>query len=290
MQQKSIKSWFNNRYLVIATMHEKEKVIAPILETQLGVNIQVPKQFNTDEFGTFTRDIKRLGTQIEAARYKAQKALEMTGEKLAIASEGSFIPHPAFPFVSCDREIVLLLDLEHNLEIIALEISLETNHSHQKIKNVQEALEFAEKVGFPEHGLVVMLTANTTDKQHIYKGITEQSQLIEIVENALNESLNQTIHLETDMRAMVNPKRMKVIEKATQNLVKIIYQQCPECACPGFNIKESKPGLPCGLCSFPTESILLHIYHCQRCNFVEEKLFPNGIKTADPTYCQYCNP
>ncbi|WP_124975014.1 DUF6671 family protein [Aphanothece sacrum] len=290
MLSNSIKSWFANRNLVIATMHKKEQVIMPLVEAELGVNCITIPDFNTDQFGTFTRDINRRGTQIEAARKKAQTALEITGETLAIASEGSFMSHPAFPFVSCDREIVLLLDQKHDLEIIGQEISTETNHTHQSIKTLDEALNFAEKTKFPDHGLVVMLSPKSIDKNYIYKGINTENKLIETVEKCLKQSNNGTIHIETDMRAMFNPTRMKVIEKATQNLIKTIYQQCPQCYYPGFDVIKRQSGLPCGLCGLATDSILLDIYQCQQCNFSQEKKFPTGIETADPSQCQYCNP
>jgi hypothetical protein len=77
-------------------MHHKERVIVPVLQQELGIKCIVPENFNTDIFGTFTREVERPGTQIAAARLKAQQALEVTGETLAIASEGSFTLHPSF--------------------------------------------------------------------------------------------------------------------------------------------------------------------------------------------------
>jgi len=61
---------FVNRVAVLATMHHKEKVIAPIIEQELGIKVIVPQDFDTDRFGTFTREVKRTGNQIEAARLK----------------------------------------------------------------------------------------------------------------------------------------------------------------------------------------------------------------------------
>ncbi|MBC1225360.1 hypothetical protein GNF09_37015, partial [Nostoc sp. UCD120] len=93
---------FNERLVVLATMHQKEKVIAPLLEQELGIKIIVPQDFNTDIFGTFTREVERPGTQIAAAKLKAEKALELTQENLAVASEGSFTPHPFVPYIYCN--------------------------------------------------------------------------------------------------------------------------------------------------------------------------------------------
>jgi len=50
----------------------KERVIAPVLEPALGCQIELVDGFDTDQLGTFTRDIPRDGTQLEAARKKAR--------------------------------------------------------------------------------------------------------------------------------------------------------------------------------------------------------------------------
>ncbi|MEB3311772.1 MAG: DUF6671 family protein [Snowella sp.] len=282
--------WFQNRTIVIATKHQKEQVIAPLLTEAFNLNVIVPPDFDTDQFGTFTRDIKRRGTQIEAARFKAEAILEQTGESLAIASEGSFAPHPAFPFISANREIVLLLDKKHDLVIYGEELSTETNHYHQTVKTIEEALVFAEKIGFPEHGLVAMFDPDTQHPEQIFKGIQSQEEFIKTVQFVLQESLTKTAHLETDMRAMCNPTRMKVIEKATQNLIQKLRQYCPQCNIPGFDVTEKRSGLPCSWCNAPTSLILAEVYQCHRCHFQQEQRFPTGIKAADPTYCSYCNP
>ncbi|MFM6062276.1 MAG: DUF6671 family protein [Microcystis panniformis] len=279
---------FQDRIAILGTMHGKERVIAPILAQEIGLKVIVPDNFNTDRFGTFTRDIKRIGTQIETARRKAQEAIELSGYEIGIASEGSFYPHPNLPLVSCNRELILLLDRVHNLEIIGQAIVTETNHAHQTVTNLAAALEFAEKIGFPSHGLVVMFDKNSLDSEQIFKGITDEKNFVKIVEDILDK--NGKVHLETDMRAMHNPTRMKAIAAATTNLVQKLNQLCPNCGCPGFDIIERKAGLPCGLCHFPTSLIKLELYGCQSCDYREEKLFPNGEKTADPMYCEYCNP
>jgi hypothetical protein len=81
---------FADRHAVIATRHRKELAIAPILETGLGLRITVPPDFDSDLFGTFTRDINRPANQIQTAKLKAKRAIELMDIDLAIASEGSF--------------------------------------------------------------------------------------------------------------------------------------------------------------------------------------------------------
>ncbi len=287
MQENSL---FTNRVAVLATMHQKERAIAPILEEDLGIKVIVPPDFNTDVFGTFTREVKRPGNQIEAARLKAEKVLELTGETLAIASEGSFIPHPSIPFISSNREIVIILDKKHNLEIIGEEFSPQTNHNHFVIENIEQAFHFAKKVGFPEHGLVVMFDESPKDSSEVIKGITTEEKLIEAVNFVLENSPTGKAHIETDMRAMFNPTRMQNIAKATRNLVKKINNRCPNCSTPGFDINRIIKGLPCGICGISTPLTRAVIYQCQKCGFSQEKLFPNGNEYADPAQCMYCNP
>lgn len=281
---------FSGRVAVIATMHHKEQAIAPRLEKALGIQPVVPANFDTDALGTFTRDINRPANQLTTARLKAKAALDLTGETLAIASEGSFGPHPQIPFVPCDQEIVLLLDREQNLEIVGYVISTDTNYRSQTIRSPEAAFTFAQTVGFPEHGLVVMAIAEGKPTTVIAKGITTQSHLEDVVGQGLSQAPTKTVHLETDMRALYNPTRMNVIAQATDNLLIEIARCCPNCGCPGFSEVKRHPGLPCSLCYAPTSLTLAVVYGCQRCAFQQEDKFPGGQRFADPGQCPYCNP
>ena len=282
-------SIYNNRVAILATMHNKEKVISPLLKEHLGLNLIVSQGLNTDVFGTFTREIKRPDTQIITARLKAKKALEMDDEKIAIASEGSFAPHPLIPYIYANREIIIFLDQENDLEIIGELFSIETNFNHQTISSLEESEEFAQKVGFPEHGLVISFDNISTGKTEFIKGITSKENLINSVEIAIKNT-NGKFHIETDMRAMYNPTRMKNIAFATQDLINKINSLCPQCNTPGFMINQKIPGLPCELCHQPTSLIKAVIFQCQKCGFTQQQLFPNNQEFADPSLCEYCNP
>lgn len=48
---------FGGRSLVIATRHQKEKVIAPLLEDALGVKCFTIADLNTDLLGTFSGEV-----------------------------------------------------------------------------------------------------------------------------------------------------------------------------------------------------------------------------------------
>ena len=280
--------FFANRVAMLATMHRKEQAIAPLLESHLGVRVAVPADFDTDTFGTFTGDVKRPSDQLTTARLKAAAVLRQTGKSLAIASEGSFGPHPQIPFIACDRELVLLIDRTHQLEIVGECLSTDTNYRSQVIHSPADALAFAEAVGFPQHGLVVK--GGEANDQIFGKGITDKDQLVALVENALGQSSLRTARLETDMRALYNPTRMAVIAQATEDLVRAIARSCPSCDCPGFSAVKQFPGLPCDLCGTPTLLTLAQLYRCQRCQFEQRLPGDHGFAAADPSYCPHCNP
>jgi hypothetical protein len=170
---------------------------------------------------------------------------------------------------------------------VGTEISLETNFAHTTIETVEEAFSFAKKVGFPSHGLVVMSNSQPSNSDHIFKGVVTEKELVEAVNTIINLS-EKKAHLETDMRAMYNPTRMKVIAQATQTLINIILNHCPNCDYPGFDIVGTLAGLSCAMCKFPTDLIKAEIYQCQKCSFQQVK--DKDIQFADPMYCNYCNP
>ncbi|PRY82866.1 DUF6671 family protein [Alkalibacterium olivapovliticus] len=281
---------FTGREAVIATMHKKETVIAPILKETLGIELIVPEGFNSDQFGTFTGETKRTGNQMEAARLKAEGAMNQFGQTLSISSEGSFGPHPMIPFLPYNREIVLLIDKENDIEISGVAATTETAFKHKVVRNHSEAHAFALSAGFPETGMVVKVSEGTKDPEDIFKGITTHRHLEESVHEALLKSTDQTIFIETDVRALFNPKRMKTIETATKDLVKNVLSLCPQCSWPGYSVTDSKKGLPCGWCKRPTELTLSLHYECSKCNYNEERLYPLGKEQADPGHCSYCNP
>ncbi|MCD8508905.1 MAG: hypothetical protein LRY73_02760 [Bacillus sp. (in: Bacteria)] len=281
---------FFGRVGCLATMHQKEQVISPILNEELGIQVIIPDRLNTDEFGTFTGERSRRGDQLEAAKQKALQGLELTGEKLAFASEGSFGPHPYIPYVAMNIELVVMIDLEHDLEIVGEAISHTSNFGQKRIKSVEEGVEFAEKAGFPEHGMIVRSSENTHKKHKIIKGIHSKEELEQAVSLMLKKYPFGQAFVETDMRAMHNPTRMTQIKEATEDLVNKIKHLCPNCSTPGFTLSERKKGLPCMDCGFPTDVIRSHIYSCKKCNAMEEIMFPHGKEKANPSQCMFCNP
>lgn len=273
---------FEGRRLIIATKHKKESVIAPLLEEHLGIKCFVPTDFDTDKLGTFTGEIERKEDALTTVRQKCLLAMEEYQCDLGIASEGSFGPHPSIFIAHADDEFLIFIDKKNNLEIIVRELSLDTNFNATTVNCFQDVVDVVKTVGFPKHALILK-NANT-----VVKGI----QSWELLEESFNflSTNNYPIIAETDMRAMFNPTRMKVIKKTTLKLVEKIKCLCPQCHTPGFGVINFKSGLPCEWCGSPTKSTICHIYQCQKCRFELEKLYPNNKNKEDPMYCDYCNP
>jgi hypothetical protein len=277
---------FTGRKLLIATKHQKEMTIAPILEKELAVKCYTSDVFDTDLLGTFSGELQRKDDALTTLRNKCIGASIANNCDLILASEGSFGAHPSIFFANANVELVMLKDFKNDIEIVAREISMETNFNGKTITSEYELLAFAEQIQFPSHGIILRPAEKVYTKMH--KGIVTHELLLQHYKELKAEFVS--VYAETDMRALFNPTRMKVIEKATQNLIEKIKHLCPNCSTPGFDIVTAQAGLPCENCSLPTRSTLSYLYQCKKCNHTENKLYPRGIQFEDPTYCDNCNP
>jgi hypothetical protein len=277
---------FEGRKLVIATKHGKESVISTLLEETFGVITCVPNSLDTDVLGTFSGEVERIHDPLTTARLKCQMAMDIANCDLAIASEGSFGPHPALYFVPADDELLLFVDKLNALEIVVREISTNTNFKGGFIQSGEELLDFASRSNFPSHALIIKAEKNGIKEAR--KGIMDQEMLLSTFIDF--QQRFGKVYVETDMRAMHNPTRMDVIRNATLKLIEKINSKCPKCELPGFSITDRKTGLPCEICNWPTQSTLSFIYHCQGCSYSLEVKFPNGKTTEEALYCDLCNP
>lgn len=277
---------FEGRTIIIATKHSKEKVIAPILQKELGLICYVDEIFDTDTLGTFTGEVERVFDPLTTAKAKCIKAMELNNCEIGIANEGSFGPHPSIYFVPADDEIIVFIDKKNNFEITSREISTETNFNAQYVTSEKELIDFANKALFPSHALI--LRSAKDEHIEIHKGIQQLDKLTSHFHRMI--STYGRVYVETDMRAMYNPSRMKVIEKAAQKLVDKIKDTCPQCNFPGFDISSVQKGLPCSLCGTPTNSVLSYNKKCKSCGFENTIMYPHQKSAEDPMYCDVCNP
>lgn len=280
-----VKNYFSGQTLVIASMHGKEKVLKPLFES-LGVKVVVTKELNTDDFGTFSGEVERPGSALETARKKCRLGAQLTGESLVLASEGSFGAHPVLGFVPANEELLVLSNLKTGWEIRAKVISTQTNFAGNDYTDWEDLLFFAATAGFPSHGLIVR--AAKDDYTEIHKGIRDWDKLKASFQYFRKRSGH--VYVETDMRAHLNPTRLKVIREAGEKLLSVIQNTCPVCEGPGFAVREVVKGLPCGQCNTPTQTAKAHVYFCQHCGHTEKNEFPEKKRKEDPMFCEDCNP
>jgi hypothetical protein len=62
------------RRVVLASMHRNEEAISPPFQTILGVDVAAVPGLDTDELGSFSGEIARVGTMGEVAIRKAGSA------------------------------------------------------------------------------------------------------------------------------------------------------------------------------------------------------------------------
>ena len=277
--------WKNRRGCIVS-MHKKQEVIAPLLSSELGIICTPLEAVDTDALGTFSGELERKGSPLEALRAKCQLAIDCGWDDIVIASEGSFGPHPQMYFAYADDEWVMLKDVKHNLEILGRHVSSHTNFNAKEVSDWKALQLFAEQVKFPSHALILRPAVDVYSEMQ--KGISTWEKLEEVF-HSLKETFG-SVYVETDMRAHFNPSRMAVIQRATEDLVRMLKSVCPSCNAPGYGVVEVFPGLPCESCGMPTASTLKHLYRCQHCSHSSEHLYPRGKKKESPMYCSFCNP
>lgn len=286
MNNRDVLAGWATRHGVLATMHGKETTISPIIKASLGISLSVPDKFNTDHFGTFTRDIARAGDQLSAARSKALAALALTGYDLAIASEGSFGVHPLVPYCAANLELVLLIDSSNDCEVVGHYRSSEHLARSEVVSTVSGAVAKALAWGFPTQGVIIRRSPHS--QSDIYKDIDTITEFENIASALLSRWSTTQICIETDMRAHRCPSRRELIRKATDDLVKNCRSVCPECGLPGFVVTRVERGLPCRCCGQPTDMIRIHISRCRGC--MAELITNTPEEFADPGECAHCNP
>lgn len=271
--------------VALLTQHGKEATLADVLGQGLGCRIQHVSHYDTDQFGTFTRDIARFGSQLDAARAKARMGMRLSGLPIGLASEGAFGPDPVSFLLPQNLELLLWMDERLGIEVVAT-ASGNTNFSHKTVCDWAEAKRFAELAGFPEHYLIV----RPDDEHHpqFRKGLSNWDAFQDAIDWALRLSSAGKAFIETDMRAFANPTRMLTIRRAAAALVEKLNSLCPACAAPGFAKSGIIRGLPCEDCGQPTEVAKADIHRCVRCE--HQILVDCERHFAAAGNCVYCNP
>lgn len=277
-----------NGPICLATRHGKERALARPFRVGLGLNLVV-SGCDTDQLGTFSGERERPGDALATCRRKALLGLEQTGLALGLASEGSFGPHPTVPWLPVGRELLVLLDREHGLEVVEERLELRTNYGQQSLGPDDDPGAWLQRIGFPAHGVIVR-PASWTPGAPLFKGLTTAADLQGALAHSRRADPGGRVLLETDMRAHLNPTRMASLRRLGLALVRRLRCPCPDCGAPGWGLVDSAGGLPCSWCAEPTALIQQEIWGCPHCGARRSQPRRDGLLVADPGHCQHCNP
>jgi len=271
--------------VVLLTQHGKEGLLGPILQSGIGCRVERVSDFDTDRLGTFTREIPRFGSQLDAARRKAHIGMELGRSRFGLASEGTFGVDPYTGLLPWNVELVLLIDQEFGLEFTGVAHGVAPD-AQCVLTDWNELEAWAAKLGFPAQHL--MLRPNGPHDPRLRKGIADRAALAEAFAWAAGCADAGEVFVESDLRAQGNPARQGMIRRAAEDLVVRMRSGCPACGTPGYWMSAALGGLPCEDCGAPTAEIAAHIWSCLACSHREQRpLAPRG---ADPARCTRCNP
>ncbi len=269
----------------LLTRHGKENVIAPLLAQHLNASLTVTGNFDTDNLGTFSGEVKRELTPKECAFKKAVLATELTGLSLGLGSEGSF-GASAYGFGVFNQELITCYDRENNWSVTGCYAGFSSARS-QIIENIKMLDDFLTATP-PDQALTLKSTTQ------LEKGIYGADNIRNILNSKFGESLNHTEKLQEpitvsyDLRAYHCPERRIHIAKACENLIERLKAICPECKTPGFWPDKSIAGLTCCGCGAPTKCTKARIATCTACNY--SATYPTTETFAKQDFCDFCNP
>jgi hypothetical protein len=280
---------YAGRTAALATMHGKERVIAPAFAEAVGLALIVPPGLDTDAFGTFSGEAPRVGTMLEVAILKARAGMARAGVKIAVASEGTFAPHARIGILPAAIELMALVDDESGQVISESIVSLATNFDRVIVSPNDNTGAFLEQVQFPSHGIVVRPHAGGPAAA-VWKGLVAEATVARAIELAAAISADGAAIVETDMRAHFNPTRMASLGELAWRLAARVARLCPQCGAPGYDVVERKAGLACLDCGTATSLVACEIVRCDSCGASEERAPPHGLLGAAPMHCPSCNP
>jgi hypothetical protein len=279
---------FRNSTIVFATNHH-ESIAArdPFLRV---LNSRIEELvIDSDKLGTFSGEIERRGTMLDALRGKIKLARKKTSERLVLVSEGSFGSADGFGFVARGIEMLMLHDANTGIEVIEQYVSWDTNYATATLSTLEDLENFLQRVQFGTHAIVVYPEGNLRATT-VRKGICTADEAQRALSEARAASATGKVVVLSDMRAHCNPTRMKVIGICCSLLADRLATQCPQCASGGFGIVGTVPGLPCQACGAPTQRSKCEQHGCVRCGARVEKPRSDGVAYADPSECELCNP
>ncbi|MGC5196745.1 DUF6671 family protein, partial [Aphanothece microscopica] len=215
----------------LTTLHGKERVLARPFFHGLGAELLVAG-CDTDQLGSFSGEIERLADPLTTCRRKAALGLAATGLPLGLASEGSFGPHPAVPFLPVGQEVLVFIDLERELTVVEQRLELRTTFASRTVRPAELSsaafTAWLHQVRFPSHALIARPAQPSPRAARLcIKAIRSRADLEGALGHCAAASDDGAVLVETDMRAHCNPTRMASIRRLGFQLVRRLRELCP---------------------------------------------------------------
>jgi hypothetical protein len=277
---------YANQRIGLATMHGKERALAPAFRRVLGAEIVVPV-LDTDTLGTVSGEVPRPDALVETALLKADMLFEaMPDLDCALASEGSYGPIDRVPLTPGGVELLVFVDRKRGIRHVETLPTHRTSWRLQRFAAGDPARLLALKaMGFPEFGVFVVCSS---DMSQPIKGLATVEAVIDAMDREARRSDDGLAVLYSDMRAHRNPLRMKVLRAAGWKLARRLATLCPRCQAPGWGFIDSRRGLPCEACAEPTHWIDFEIDGCTVCGHAASRPRKDGRRTASKLSCRVC--
>jgi hypothetical protein len=274
--------------ICLTSKHGKFDAIQKPFQRILGLEVVADSSTDTDLLGTFSGEVERPGPPREVVVKKAQLGAQNVGARLGLATEGSFAPHPQMPWIPSHLELMACVDMESGTSIVESLQTEETNFAHFKAESFRDLDSFLTRARFPSHALILRPAHSGQASSNLYKGITDPAALEEAFHHCQKIDPHGQVHIETDMRAHLNPTRLKVIEALAEKLATRLLNLCPKCRYPGFGTLRYERGLECEACEAPSAWVKSVIQGCAACGHEIQTPREDGRQHAPQSACERC--
>lgn len=277
---------YRNQRIALATIHDKDRALAPAFRRVLGADVLVAPAVDTDSLGTFSGEIPRPAPLVETCLQKAEMAFASLDVDCALASEGSYGPIDRVPLAPAGFEIMAFIDRRRGVRLVETLATHRTNWRLYRFRANDPTVPAAlREIGFPRFGAFVMRNADFNDA---HKNLSTVEQAAAAVNREAARSADGYALLISDMRAHRNPLRMQVLRALGWKLAKRLECLCPKCRAPGFGPIDSRRGLPCEACGEPTHWIDFEVDGCAACGHASARPRKDGRRTAPKLSCKAC--
>lgn len=262
---------YHDACILMTTKHAKSIAVAPAFQEILGATV-AEYTLDTDQLGTFTREVEPTGTVLETARRKCEWGMNQIDADYGLANEACFEPNPGYPFIPFSLEVLYFIDRRRNFHLYMRRFHTLTSYQHATVDSVEALLQFAAGTQFPSHALV--LRPNVWKPgEPIYPGIDNAKNLAYYYQLARKQSPDGLVWVATDMRAHVNPTRMAEIGLLARKLAHRLSTPCPMCHAPGWGPVGKDQRLSRNYYGQPSQQTESETYGCVLCDHTQTRRY-----------------